>query len=141
MATKSGLMGLGTPPLVADLIGDTPVLFTASGTTAGEAAEIPGTQYTTVVDAGTSAVKLPQIGGDGIGYGGQLGAQYKIVNLTAADISIFIADNDLGSAVTIFASAVSVAGTVGVTIVPGRVFIAYPLTVSTWVAAGSANTS
>jgi hypothetical protein len=141
MATKLDLVGLGTPPLVADLMGDTPTLFTASGSTAGSAAKIPGTQYTTVVNTGTSAVKLPQVGGDGIGYGGVLGAEYKIVNLTSADISVFISNNDKGSAVTFFASAISVVGTTGVTIVPGRVFVTYPLTISTWAVLGSANSS
>lgn len=141
MTKKTDLMGLGVPHIVADVLGDTPTLFTAVGAAVGSAAQIPGTQYTTVVNAGTSAVKLPKIGGEGPSGGGQLGSEYRVINLTAATINVFAANNDLGSVVTFFASLISVAGTQGISVVSGRTLILYPVTVSTWAVLGSANTA
>ena len=42
MTKKTDLMGLGVPWQQADVLGDTPTLFTAVGTTVGSAAQIPG---------------------------------------------------------------------------------------------------
>jgi len=141
MTKKTDLMGLGMQPFMADLLGDTPTLFTAVGTVVGSAAQIPGTQFTTIVNTGTSAVKLPKIGGEGPAGGGQLGSEYRVVNLSAAIISVFAANNDLGSVVTFFGSLVSIAGTTGLSVERGRTLISYPLTVSTWAVLGSANTN
>lgn len=143
MTTKADLVGLGTPPMVADVLGDTPTLFTAVGTVVGSAAQIPGNQFTTVVNAGTSAVKVPKVGGDAytLGSGGKLGSEYRIINMTANPISVFAASNDAGSLVTFIASALSVAGATGITTPIGRMLVMVPITVSTWVVLGSANSS
>ena len=130
MTTKLDLTGLGMHPFMADVIGDTPTLLTAVGTVVASAAQIPGTQFTTTVNTGTSAVKLPKIGGEGPSGGGRLGSEYRVVNLSAATISVFAADNDLGSVVTFFASLVSVVGTTGLSVVSGRMLVTVPLTVS-----------
>lgn len=141
MTTKLDLTGLGMNPFMADQLGDTPTAITAVGTVVGSAAQIPGTQFTTYVNAGTSAVKVPKIGGEGPSGGGKLGSEYRVVNLTAATIVVFAADNDAGSVVTFFASLVSVAGTTGLSVVSGRMLVTVPLTVSTWAVLGSANSA
>ena len=132
MTTKADLIGLGIGVFQADVLGDTPTLFTAVGTTVGSAAQIPGTQFSTVINAGTSAVKVPKIGGEGPSGGGRLGSFYKIVNLTTTTISIFAAANDLGSAITFFGSGVSSVGSTGLSLAAGRTAVLEPLTISTW---------
>lgn len=132
MARKLDLTGLGVSPFVADILGDTPTLFTAVGAAVGSAAQIPGTQFTTVVNAGTSAVKVPLIGGEGPSGGGVLGQDYKIINVSAASIMVFAANNAAGSAVALVTSAASVAGTTGLSVAAGRTAIMFPITVSTW---------
>jgi len=141
MTTKAQLIGLGTQPFLADILGETPTLFTAVGTVVGSAAQIPGTQFSTVVNTGTSAVKLPKIGGEGPAGGGCLGSMYRVHNLTAATIVVFAANNDAGSVVTFFGCFVSIAGTVGLSVSQGRVIVVQPLSSSTWMVSGSANTA
>lgn len=132
MTTKTDLTGLGMSPFMADVLGETPTTLTVAGTTVGSASQIPGTQYSTILNTGTSAVKVPKVGGEGPSGGGTLGSQYRVVNLTAATVIVFAAANDLGSVVTFYGSGVSSPGTTGLSLAIGRTAVLEPITVSTW---------
>lgn len=134
MATKENLIGLGTPPALARVLGVTPVVATAYGATVGSANQIGGDQYLTVCVTGTSAFKVPQVGGD---TGTLLGAPpFWVVNLTTAAIAVYAASNALGSAVTFYSSDAS---GILVSVAPGKTGVLMPLTVSTWAVVSGAS--
>lgn len=135
MATKSNLAHLGMPVFIARALGQTPVITSVGGATAGIALPIAGDQFVTMITASNSGsgLKLPQVGGDwSANAGAMLGDEFKIFNALAVTIQIYIDNNALGSAVTIYANGVSAAGTTGVSLPTGQMMVFIPITVSTW---------
>ena len=129
MPTKQDLIGLGMVWKMADVLGVTPLLKAIAGAAAGSATQIGGTDYLFVPTSGTSACKLPPVGGD---TGTFLGSPTAIANYTSAAIVVFAANNALGSAVTILANGTSAAGTTGMSLLSGHTMLLWPVTVSTW---------
>lgn len=138
MAKVNDLLGLGMPPFLARLIGwNVDNAFVAAGATAASAAQIPaGNQVITIV-SGTSAVKVPKVGGDGVGYGALGGDEIIINNESGAAIVVFALANDQGSAVTFYGNGVSTAGTTGVSAAIGRPLTFQNTSPSTWIFSGS----
>lgn len=141
MAEAEDLMGLGENQALAQIYGKTPVLLTATGSTAGDAAAITNGRFV-VVNGGTSGVRLPQAGGDGTGgannNGALMGDMYVVANITGATIVIFANNNGLGSAVTIYGRGTSAVGTTGFSAQAGIPVLLMPVTISTWIAFASA---
>jgi len=135
MATPDNLMAFGVAHNLAQIQGAIPVITSVFGTSVGSAAQVGGNQYITVINASNSGsgLKMPQVGGDGVGKGALLGDQYWVTNLLGASIAIYIANNALGSAVTIYGNGVSIAGTTGFSLQLGQSVIMRPVTVSTWI--------
>ncbi len=131
MATPENLMGLGLPHILARVLGNGVYTLTATGSTAGDAKQIPGIPGVYFINAGTSAVVLPLVGGDGPTKGALLGDKFYISNI-AASLVVFAANNDKGSAVTIFGNGISVVGTTGLSLVSGWQGLFIPITISTW---------
>jgi hypothetical protein len=131
MATKQDLMGLGVPYPIANLQGVGPDTLVAVGTAVGSAAQIGGQAFVTKVLTGTSAVKVPLIGGD---TGCLIGDIFALVNLSAASLSLFAANNALGSVVTFLpaATGTSAAGSTGLSVGTGRTAVMQAITVSCW---------
>jgi len=138
MASPENLMGLGLPAIIARVLGNGVYTITATGSTAGDAKQIPGIPGVYYVNAGTSGVALPLVGGDTPTGGALLGDKFYISNV-AASLVVFAANNAKGSVVTIFGNGVSVVGTTGFSLVSGWQALCMPITISTWfVAKGSA---
>jgi hypothetical protein len=128
MATKTDLMGLGVPHNEAYFTGITPVLTSAVGATLASATLIGPNDFLNLVMSGTSGVRLtPPGSGDSLLGGPGM----WIVNLTAASIKVYCANNAKGSAVTFFQKGTSVAGTTGMSIEAGGSVILMAATVST----------
>jgi hypothetical protein len=138
MATPENLMGLGMHPILSRVLGKGIYTITATGSTAGDAKQIPGVPGIYFVNTGTSAVVLPLVGGEPPTGGALLGDEFMVANI-AASLVVFAANNAKGSAVTIFGNGISVAGTTGLSITSGWMGWFYPITISTWfMAKGSA---
>jgi len=131
MANPENLMGLGLPPIIARYLSNGVYTITATGSTAGDAKQIPGIPGIYFVNAGTSAVVLPLVGGDPPTGGALLGDTFQVCNI-AASLVVFAANNAKGSAVTIFGNGISVVGTTGLSVVSGWQGYFYPITISTW---------
>lgn len=131
MARREDFMGLGVPPTLARIYARHVNIATAFGTSVGSASKIEGTSYFTHCTTGTSSFVLPQISGDGGAY---IGDEFFVFNVTSASIQVYIANTAQGSAVTIYGSAASTAGTTGITVPAGALARFLPLTVSTWAA-------
>lgn len=131
--TKDDLIGLGLTPALADGIGYTPIVATAYGATVGSANQIGGKQYITVCVTGTSAFKVPAVGGD---TGAYKGFPFYVFNQTTAAIAVYAASNALGSAVTFYSSDAS---GILVSVAPGKTGVLLPLTVSTWAVVSGAS--
>lgn len=136
MATKQNLSHMGMPVFLARAIGNTPVVTSVGGATAGVALPIAGDQFITMITAsnGGSGLKLPQVGGDwAANAGALLGDEFKIFNALAVTIQIYCDNNALGSAVTMYINAASAAGTTGISLPTGEMAIFVPVTVSTYI--------
>ena len=125
MATAQDLIGLGMPWPLANVLQQTPILTSAVGATAGSAYQM-GPSPMEVVVSGTSAVALPQVGGQS---GITLGVPYAVANLTSAAISVFTEPNVKGSVVTMYARGTS---GVQVSVAGGTTAFFFPVTISTW---------
>ena len=134
MASAQDLMGLGMPPFLARQLTSGPHTVTAVGATVGSATQIPAAQFLTIVNTGTSSVKVPQIGGDNNALLGL--PAYHIVNLTAATIAIYAASNAAGSAVTFYTSAAS---GILLSCAIGKVAQLVPISVSSWAVVSGAS--
>lgn len=136
MATAADFMNLGIAPLFAARNAFPPVLVTAFGTSSGSANPINGFQYFTVVNSGTSSLRLPAVNAD---TGALLGDRYVVGNLTSASVAVYAAATPGGSVVTLYTTGASTAGTTGVSVGVGALVEFIPVTVSTWlVSYGSA---
>ena len=132
MATPENLMGLGMPPFLAERVGGGVTFISAEGATAGAAKQIPGKPGVYVVNAGTSGVALPLVGGDSINSGALLSDSFVIANI-AASLVVFAVNNAKGSVVTFYGNGISTAGTTGVSLVSGWQATFRPISVSTWI--------
>lgn len=137
MTTPNNLIGLGTPPAQANALGVQTNTLVAAGATAASAAQIPAGNQVVTILTGTSAVKLPKVGGDGVGYGASPGDEVIVNNISAAAIVVFALNNDAGSAVTFFGNGVSTVGTTGVSAAAGRPLSFFNISPSTWIFQGS----
>ena len=136
MAKPEDFMGVGLQARPAALLGMTPTIVTAYGATLASANQIGGNQYFTLVNTGTSALKLPPISGD---PGALLGDRFVIANLTSASIVVYAASNAAGSVVVLINPAGSTSGATGVSVGVGSTVEFMPITVSAWmVSYGSA---
>lgn len=129
MATKENLMGLGVPTFVAGLLGRTPVLATAAGTTMADARVAGGNEYDIVVAAGTGGVVLKSPASVD-GY--LLGDRIWVTNITGASIALYFRN---GGSVII--GGVSVSGSLGLSVGIGQSCLVRPITASTWTVLGS----
>jgi hypothetical protein len=83
-----------------------------------------------VVNAGTSSMTLPLVGG---ANGCLLADEFHVANLTAATINLY---GNVGSTIYAQVSGLAVsaaAATTGVSIASGKVGCFWPVTASTWV--------
>lgn len=136
MALALDYMGLGWPHLIAARQAFPPTVVTAYGTSSGSANQISGFQYFTIVNTGTSSLKLPAVNAD---TGALLGDRYIVANFSAASVAVYAAATPAGSAVTLYTPGASTSGTTGVSVGVGAMVEFIPVTVSTWfVAYGSA---
>lgn len=129
MATKENLMGLGVPMHVARVLGRTPTLVTAAGTTISDGTVISGHSYDAVVATGTGGIVLKSpasVGSDVL-----LGDEFYISNITAASIAIFVRN------ALIYVNGLSVSGTGGISVGIGQSCILRPISASTWTCIGS----
>lgn len=131
MANPENLMGLGLPPILARVLANGVYTITATGSTAGDAKQIPGVPGVYFVNAGTSAVVLPLVGGDPPLGGALLGDKFYISNI-AASLVVFAANNSKGSVVTVYGNGISVVGTTGMSLISGWQGLFMPITISTW---------
>jgi len=131
MAKKSDLMGLGLPVFLAQRLSNEPAVATAVGATINAAYVIGGDQYLTFVitaSAANAGVVVPAVGGEGAMNGALIGDEFKIVNMSAAAVNVWV--NDCTS---FLVGGVSVSGSVGVSVSVGGGIVCYPITSSTWV--------
>lgn len=133
MADRTDLMNLGLFHLLAARLGRTRSIVTAYGTSAGSANALSGDQYFTIVNTGTSSLRLPGVGADiGAGTGALVGDMFLIGNISAASVAVYASNNTLGSVVTMYTPGQSTAGTTGVSVGVGSLCMFLPVTVSTW---------
>lgn len=123
MATKENLMGMGVPHFVAGLLGRTPVLATAQGTTMADARVAGKDEYDIVVNSGTGGVVLRSPASVD-GY--LLGDIIAFTNYTSAAVALYTRN------ATVIFSAVSVSGSAGFSVQPGQTFMMQPITATTW---------
>lgn len=128
MATKENLMGMGVPHFVAGLLGRTPVLATAQGTTMADARVAGKDEYDIVAATGTGGVVLRSPASVD-GY--LLGDQVFFSNITTASVSLFIRN------AVVYVNGVSVSGSLGLSVGIGQSCIARPISASTWTVIGS----
>ena len=129
MARAIDLMGLGLSPFPAGRLANDPVSIVAVGAAVASATVLPGIPGVFYVQSGTSAVKLPQVGGES---GCLLGDEITIVNMSSAAITIFATTNNAGSAVAIYANVTSATGSTGMSLLSGAMGIFKPITASAW---------
>lgn len=137
MATVNNLMGLGMTSWLAARLGWKTVTTVASGGTAASAAQLPDGNVLNNIFSGTSAVKLPKVGGDGVGYGAHVGDIQVINNESGAAIVVFALATDAGSAVTFYGNGASTAGTTGVSAGSGYPKTFQCVSPSTWIFSGN----
>jgi len=131
MANPENLMGLGLPHMLARVMANGVYTISAEGATAGAAKQIPGVPGVYFVNAGTSGLALPLVGGEPPTGGALLGDKFYISNI-AATLVVFANNNAKGSAVTLFGNGISTAGTTGISLVSGWQALFQPITISTW---------
>lgn len=136
MVTKTELMGLGIPPIVAELLANTPIRTSAFGATQASAAPMAARSQLIMITATNngSGISMPLPTGDPTnGAGAANGDVFFVMNALSANIQIYSANNAQGSAVTFFVNAVSAAGTTGFSLAAGNMAVLMPVTGSTWV--------
>lgn len=128
MATKDNLMGMGVPHFQAALLGRTPVLATAQGTTIADARVAANNEYDIIAATGTGGVVLRSPASVD-GY--LLGDQVFFTNITGASVSLYIRN------AVAYVNGVSVSGSLGLSVGVGQSCIARPISASTWTVIGS----
>jgi hypothetical protein len=128
MPKKSDLMGLGMPVFLAQRMATEPSQVTAQGATFASAKQVAGDQYLISVTGSNTgmALKLPYVGGDGIGYGALLGDDF-IINALYGTCSVYA-----GSGVTISIAGANYASATGVTVEAHTATTFYPITATQW---------
>ena len=128
MATKENLMGMGMPHFLAGLLGRTPVLATAQGTTMADARVAANNEYDIIAATGTGGIVLRSPASVD-GY--LLGDEIWFSNITGASVALYIRN------AAIYVNGVSVSGSLGLSVGVGQTCIAKPISASTWTVIGS----
>lgn len=132
MATVDELMGLGLPNFLAQRLGHTTIVATASGSSFTDAKAYGLGAYDLMVNSGTGGVVLKSPASVD-GY--SIGDQVQVTNYTSAAIALYTRN------ATVIFSAVSVSGSAGFSVQPGQTFTMKPLTATTWALMAIAATS